>query len=86
MYIFTLDAFAAILDTPNAQKQPAIDWVHVVGLTGRGWPFGRPNSYDKPLQKHAVEPHDCASRHQAPYLGENRWTWRVKGMEKIQTK
>ena len=45
MYIFTLDALAAVWDSPDAQEQPAIiDWVHVVA--GRGWPFGRSDYFE----------------------------------------
>ena len=80
MYSFTIFAFVAILDSPDEQEQPENVWVHV-GLIGRGWPFGRPDSLGQTPPKHAVEPHDCPSRPQAPYLRENGWKWRVKGMK-----
>ena len=44
LYTFTFVGLVAILDLPDAKEQPAIPWVHVVGVTGRGWPFGRPDS------------------------------------------
>ena len=44
VYTFAFVGLVAILDLPDANDQPAIPWVHVVGVTGRGWPFGRPDS------------------------------------------
>ena len=50
----TLDGRAA----PRVQERPAIFSLQVAGLTGSGWPFGRPFVFRKTPTKHSADTRD----------------------------